>query len=293
VTADKVLVIVGNALPNVITGTDGDDALYGEDGNDTLNGGLGLDALHGGPGDDVLNAGDSSRGVFAYGDDGNDTLRGNAGDDNLIGGAGDDCLNGGSGKDFLSGGPGDDWIVAGADPDMIDGGSGNDTVDFSGSTGGVNVDLRTALKPIPGLGGYAQGDLISGVENVVGSDFADILIGDEGDDRLEGGVGNDLLDGSGGADTFVFAPGFGNDRVENFDADPAGGQDFLDISAFGITADDFSGHVTITGIGADALVTINSDPNQTILLAGVGNVATITQQDFVLSAALVHGSECF
>jgi len=283
VTADKVLVIVGNALPNVITGTDGDDALYGEDGNDTLNGGLGLDALHGGAGDDVLNAGDSSRGVFAYGDDGNDTLRGNAGDDNLIGGAGDDCLNGGSGKDFLSGGPGDDWIVAGADPDMIDGGSGNDTVDFSGSTGGVNVDLRTALKPIPGLGGYAQGDLISGVENVVGSDFADILIGDEGDNRLEGGAGDDLLDGSGGADTFVFAPEFGNDRVENFDADPAGGQDFLDISAFGITADDFCRHVTVTGIGADALVTINSDPNQTILLAGVGNVATITQQDFVLS----------
>ena len=193
VTADKVLVIVGNALSNVITGTDGDDTLYGEDGNDTLNGGLGLDALHGGAGDDVLNAGDGSRGVFAYGDDGNDTLRGNAGDDNLIGGAGDDYLDGGSGKDFLSGGLGDDWLVAGADPNMIDGGSGNDTVDFSGSTEGVNVDLRIALKPIPGLGGYAQGDLISGVENVVGSDFADTLIGDEGDNRLDGGRGNDLL----------------------------------------------------------------------------------------------------
>ena len=285
-TADKVLVIVGNALPNVITGTDGDDTLYGEDGNDTLNGGLGLDALHGGAGDDVLNAGDGSQGVFAYGDDGNDTLRGNAGDDNLIGGAGDDYLSGGSGKDFLSGGPGDDWLVAGADPNMIDGGSGNDTVDFSGSTEGVNVDLRIVLKPVPGLGGYAQGDLISGVENLVGSDFADTLIGNEGDNRIDGGRGNDLLNGGGGTDRFVFAPGFGNDRIEDFDAEPAGGQDFLDISAFGVTADDFRDRVTITDVGTDALVTIDGDPNQTILLAGIGNVATITQQDFVLSVPI-------
>src|SRR3954447_5338692 len=202
VTSEKALVIVGNALSNVITGTDGDDTLYGEDGNDTLNGGLGLDALHGGAGDDVLIAGNSSRGVFAYGDDGNDTLYGNAGDDNLIGGAGNDYLNGGSGKDFLSGGPGDDWLVAGAGPDMIDGGSGNDTVDFSGSTEGVTVDLRIGLKPIPGLGGYAQGDLISGVENVIGSSFADVLTGDEGDNRVYGGGGADTMIGGGGSDRF-------------------------------------------------------------------------------------------
>jgi Animal haem peroxidase/RTX calcium-binding nonapeptide repeat (4 copies) len=291
VAADKVLVIVGNALPNIITGTDGDDTLYGEGGNDTLNGGLGLDALHGGAGDDVLNAGEGSRGVFAYGDDGNDTLRGNTGDDNLIGGAGNDYLNGGSGKDFLSGGSGDDWLVAGPDSDMIDGGSGNDTVDFSGSREGVNVDLRTALKPIPGLGGYAQGDLISGVENVVGSPFADILIGDEGNNRLEGGAGDDLLNGGGSADTmiggagndrFVFAPGFGNDRIEDFHAKPVGGPDLLDMSAFGVTASDFSARVAIVGVGADTLITIDGNPNQTILLAGIGNAATITQQNFIL-----------
>jgi hypothetical protein len=288
VTADEVLVIVGNTLPNVLTGTNGDDTLYGEDGNDTLNGGLGLDALHGGAGDDVLNAGDSSRGVFAYGDDGNDALHGNAGDDNLIGGAGNDYLNGGSGKDFLSGGPGDDWLAAGADPNMIDGGSGNDTLDFSGSTEGVNVDLRVGLKPIPSLGGYAQGDLISGVENVVGSDFADMLIGDEGNNCIYGGGGADTMTGSEGSDRFVFAPGFGKDKIEGFDAKPAGGQDFLDITAFKVTADDFRSCVTITDAGADALVTIHGGPNQTILLdqtillAGVDDAAAITQQNFVL-----------
>ena len=124
------------------------------------------------------------------------------------------------------------------------------------------------------------------MENVVGSDFADMLIGNEGDNRLDGGRGNDLLNGGGGADRFAFAPGFGNDRIEDFNAEPAGGQDFLDISAFGVTADDFRGLVTITDVGTDALVTINGDPNQTILLAGIGNALTITQQDFVLSVPI-------
>jgi hypothetical protein len=281
-SADKAYVFVANGLANAVTGTAGDDAIYGEDGNDTLDGGAGLDALHGRAGDDLLTAGDGSRGVFAYGGGGNDTLRGGPGEDNLLGGEGDDHLGGGLGKDFLVAGPGDDWLVASADPDMMDGGAGDDTVDFSGSAEGVNVDLRTPLKPVPGLGGYAQGDLIGGVENVVGSGFADTLVGDAGDNRLGGGGGADTMTGAGGNDRFAFAPGSGADRIEDFDAEPAGGQDVLDISAFGVTAGDFGGRVTIAGVGADALVTIDGDPNQTILLAGIGSAATITRQDFVL-----------
>jgi Ca2+-binding RTX toxin-like protein len=378
VVPDKVLTIVGNALPNVITGTPGDDTIYGEDGNDTIYGGLGLDALHGGKGNDLLEAGGSTRGVFAYGEDGNDVLRGNAGDDNLIGGPGNDILHGASGKDFMSGGDGDDLLFAGPDPDLIDGGAGNDTVDFSESSAGVSVDLRITLTPVPGLGGYAQGDLLNDIENVVGTKFADTLTGDAGDNRLEGGEGDDLLDGGGGTDRliggagndtyvidqagdvivefgnggkdtvhvavgasyaltgnvenviytgdyagiaqfamegsggansltggsgvdvlngrggddiltggggndrFVFAPGFGQDRIEDFDANPAGGQDIIDLTAFDITADEFAGRVAIADVGADTLVTIDADPQQTILLAGIGNAAAITQQDFVL-----------
>jgi Ca2+-binding RTX toxin-like protein len=215
-------------------------------------------------------------------------LRGNAGDDNLIGGAGNDYINGGSGKDFLSGGPGDDWLVAGPDPDMIDGGDGNDTVDFSASTEGVTVDLRIGLKAIAGLGGYAQGDLLSGVENVIGSNFADVLTGDEGDNRIYGGGGADMMSGGGGSDRFVFLPGFGNDKIEGFDAEPGDGQDLLDISAFNITADDFRNCVTITNFGADTLITIDGGPAETvslggtILLAGIGDSSIITQQDFIL-----------
>jgi hypothetical protein len=39
--------------------------------------------------------------------------------------------------------------------------------------------------------------------------------------------------------------------VEGFDANPAGGQDRLDISAFGIGSADFSMRVAIADVGAD------------------------------------------
>jgi hypothetical protein len=39
------------------------------------------------------------------------------------------------------------------------------------------------------------------------------------------------MNGGAGNDTFVFASGFGNDRIQGFDANPADGQDLLDVSA--------------------------------------------------------------
>src|SRR4051812_23461536 len=241
---NHVYVLVGNKHGNTITGTAQDDAIYGDDGNDTINGGLGLDALFGGKGNDVLNAGADPRGVFAYGEDGNDVINGNIGDDNLIGGDGNDTIHGGAGKDYLSGGSGNDWLMPGAGLNVVDGGDGNDTVDYSDSTAGVEVDLSFLGDRAAASGGY-QGDVIGGVENVVGSNFADSLTGDAGNNSLTGNGGNDRLIGLGGddrltggtgTDTFVFGTGFGHDTVTDFDANPAGGQDFLDVSAFGITA---------------------------------------------------------
>ncbi|AWN39551.1 peroxidase family protein [Methylobacterium durans] len=257
-TPGAALVLVGNAHDNTIVVTAGDHTLYGEAGDDTLQGGSGLDALHGGTGDDVLMAGAGPLGAFAYGEDGDDELRGNSGDDNLIGGAGDDVIEGGAGKDFLSGGSGDDRIMPGADPTMIDGGEGNDTIVFSAASEGVTVDLGIALQPIVGLGGYAQGDVISGIENIIGSRAADTLTGDQADNRISGGRGDDHLDGAAGddlviggtgadvlrggsgddtlrggkgADTFVFHPeDIGQDTITDFDPEA----DHLDLRELGL-----------------------------------------------------------
>ena len=46
-----------------------------------------------------------------------------------------------------------------------------------------------------------------------------------------GGAGNDI---------FKFLAGFGQDTIADFDANPTGGQDLMDISALGISAAKFT-----------------------------------------------------
>ena len=120
-----------------------------------------------------------------------DILRGLGGNDMLFGGSGNDTLEGGPGADTLIGGP------------------GMDTADYSASAAAVSVNLLTGL----GSGGDAQGDILGGIENIVGSAFNDTLTGDNGgnaldgrsgNDTLLGGAGSDTLTGGAGADTFVF-----------------------------------------------------------------------------------------
>ena len=95
-----------------------------------------------------------------------DILRGLGGNDMLFGGSGNDTLEGGPGADTLIGGP------------------GMDTADYSASAAAVSVNLLTGL----GSGGDAQGDILGGIENIVGSAFNDTLTGDNGGNALDGRV---------------------------------------------------------------------------------------------------------
>lgn len=126
-------------------------------------------------------------------------------------------------------------IVIGSDsaPEIIEGGDGGDhlrggsgvgdTVSYASSDRGVRVRLRDGSAD-EGTGssasrGHASGDVISGFENVTGSEHDDVLTarsndtngdingiqGSElkglgGDDALEGLGGNDTLEGGAGAD---------------------------------------------------------------------------------------------
>ena len=183
----------------------------------------------------------------------NDRLHGTDGDDVILGAAGDDKLQGGNGNDYLDGGKDDDDIAGGLGNDQLFGRAGND--ELSGNDGD---------------------------DKIFGGDGRDELDGGKGADVLDGGGGKDEMTGGAGSDTFVFAPGFGNDRIDDFDANPAGGQDFLDISAFGIAGADFADRVKIFDVGADTLVVIDGDFDQTIRLLGIGNAGTVTQADFLL-----------
>jgi Ca2+-binding RTX toxin-like protein len=87
----------------------------------------------------------------------------------------------------------------------------------------VTIDLAAGT----GTGGHAEGDTLSSIEKVVGSDFHDrlygngagnTLVGRSGNDVLRGGGGNDLLIGGTGRDWFVYKNNFGLDTVADYQA---------------------------------------------------------------------------
>ncbi len=154
-------------------GTAGDDWLYGASGGITMNGFAGNDSIYGGTGNDTI-----------YGGDGNDSIGGDDGIDTIYGDAGNDTLYGGAGAD------------------KIDGGVGVDTASYSGSTAAVNVNISIATTQ---SGGYAQGDILSNIENLTGSDNNDVLTGNSGDNIINGGYGADKIDGGAGIDTVTYS----------------------------------------------------------------------------------------
>lgn len=173
---------------------------------------------NGGEGNDTLSvAGGIDVDVRFFGGDGEDLLITSDGDDLVEGGVGNDIISTGLGDDTVRGGAGDDVIRASQGADRIDGdtgegsGSGIDQVDYSGSSVGVRL-LREG-DAVRGFGGYAEGDVLTNVEYLIGTRFDDILSGDDltastldaegGNDQLVGGEANDLLIGGAGADVMI------------------------------------------------------------------------------------------
>ena len=102
---------------------------------------------------------------------------------------------------IINGNGGDDTIHAAAGADIIDGGEGHNRVVYDMSKGAVSVDL-TAGK---GYKNFATGDTYVNVQDVVGSDYDDTLIGDGNNNLLIGGKGADSIDGQGGVNTVSYA----------------------------------------------------------------------------------------
>lgn len=184
-----------------VSGGSGNDTLGPGPGsaNDSLTGNAGDDLLLGGLGNDTL-----------IGGTGNDRLEGGAGNDRLEGGDGDDVLIGGTGNDVMLGGAGNDTLFAGdgsdPDADLLDGGTGIDTADFSELTGGVTVTLASGNATVS-FPGPRNEDTLRGIENIVGTNFADSITGDGADNLLSGGTGNDTLIGGLGNDTLIGGEG--------------------------------------------------------------------------------------
>jgi Ca2+-binding RTX toxin-like protein len=108
-----------------------------------------------------------------------------------------DTIFGLGGNDIIYGFGGNDTIIGGAGADTINGGSGLDFASYYNSTTAVSVSLVTGS----GDGGDAEGDTLTGIENLEGSGHSDTLVGNDSVNTLYGNLGNDTLKGGGGADT--------------------------------------------------------------------------------------------
>ncbi|WP_395679537.1 M10 family metallopeptidase C-terminal domain-containing protein [Inquilinus sp.] len=185
--------LIGNALGNV---------LRGMNGNDTLRGGAGADTLNGEGGIDLASYSDSGAAVtvdLTAGTGSGGTASGDVllGIENVNGSNFSDTLTGNAVINVLRGLDGNDTLRGGAGADTLNGEAGTDTATYSESAVGVTVDLTAGT----GLGGNAQGDTLTGIENVNGSQGNDTLTGNAAANVLRGMNGNDILRGSAGADT--------------------------------------------------------------------------------------------
>src|SRR5262245_41256545 len=259
----------GGADEDHLFGEEGDDTLIGGSEDDVLDGGTGADSMAGGTGNDtyfVDNAGDVvtelnnegtadlimssiARVLPAYVE--NLTLTGTAnisGIGNLqgnilSGNAGNNALTGVTGADYLYGFGGNDVLWGGAAGDTIDGGEGIDTAVYTGSYEGVHVDMSINLY----FGGHATGDTLTGVENLTGSSYDDVLVGYTGANVLTGAAGNDALFGAFDDDTLL--GGKDNDTLTGgTGADVLNGGDGADTASYLTAAAGLTVNLT-TGTG--------------------------------------------
>ncbi|WP_031484787.1 FecR domain-containing protein [Maridesulfovibrio frigidus] len=223
--------LTGDAGKDTLTGDDGndslyggtdDDILYGKDGNDALYGEDGADTLNGGLGDDTLDGGTSGTDIdFASYSDATASVTVNLATNTATGADGNDVLNniegiiGSNSDDNLTGDGNANWFEGLNGNDTIDGGDGSDWIQYENASCDIQVTLSDAGGTATGAAGT---DILSNIENVIGSSYNDIIIGSASQaNTLMGGSGNDTITGLGGSNSI--AGGSGTDTISF--ADPS------------------------------------------------------------------------
>ncbi|GMG82403.1 hypothetical protein LNKW23_16160 [Paralimibaculum aggregatum] len=251
--SEKADRLSGNRFDNHITSVQGDDTIVGSEGNDHVDGGTGQDTvdytwLDGSVDVDLVEGKGVKSGKLGTDTYFNmehvtgtrfaDVILGNAASNLLQGLGGHDYLGGRAGHDTLRGGGGHDTLEGGSGADVLEGGSGSDTASYSASAAGVTVNLGGSVQFMfdtyeagAAIGGDAEGDSLSSIENLAGSAHYDTLIGNYLGNRLAGAGGDDSLFGRAGADTLE--GGGGNDFLLGGDgADANHGGAGWDIAAY-------------------------------------------------------------
>ncbi len=251
----------GDAQDNILDGGGGNDLLTGGDGNDTINGNGGIDTAGYATAASGVRVNLSILTAQNTMGAGTDLL---IGIENVTGSAFDDILTGSAAVNMIDGGAGNDFIDGGAGNDVMNGGAGIDTLTYSTSLSAVTVNLAASAT------GGAGSDTLSGFENLIGSNYNDVLTGTadnniieagNGNDTLNGGLGDDTLNGGAGVDTVTYTTSLVGVTVS---LAIAGGQNTI-----GAGVDTLIGIENLTG-SAQADILSGDAANNTIL-GGNGN----------------------
>ena len=305
--------LIGSALNDTLTGN--------ADAN-VIEGGLGNDTMIGGAGDDTASYASAAAGVTVSlalqgaaqntVSAGMDTI---SGFQNLQGSAFNDTLTGDAAENVLSGGNGDDTLNPGANAsgavDLLDGGAGSDTASFAGYTAGVTATLAGAADGTASVGG-SQIAALRGIENLLGGEGNDTLVGDANANVIEGGLGDDNLNGGAGIDTVAFTSaspvtidlsiltaqntGVGNDTINGFEnvrtgsgADTVTGDANDNIFIDGGGADIYNGAAgsdTVDYSASTSTVTVNLNTVVAQTVGAFGGRDTITNMENAIGATL-------
>jgi len=281
-----------------LTGSKFDDVLTGDAGNNVIDGGRGNDVLDGGAGVDTVSYASApfsfvnpglagvtvslaTIGQQYTGETGWDTL---TGFENLTGSAYDDVLGGDAGANVLRGSTGDDTLDGGAGDDTLDGGEGSDWAIYSAATSAVSVSLAAGTAQ-----GGAGNDQLIGIENVVGSSYADTISGNAKANILDGGAGADTLTGGAGDDTYLIDDV--NDRTVEL---AGGGYDTVRVTASSYVLDaqveavmlDGNAPQSVTGNALDNLIVASGYDNVIEGGAGIDTVSYVTHYGVDVSLAI-------
>jgi len=252
--------LVGGAGDDSLTGSGGANTLIGGAGDDTIAFTGYTESLLGGDGNDtliyrgaqslVIDLGTDNSGpngykgfisnfsimsdVFsverAYGSTGADTIKGTNGDDTLSGDAGNNIIDGRAGFNTLDYSTSYAGTIAAAA--FVNLSATDQTI------GGTTVVAGKARNPWGGTDSLTNDTNVVTIAGVLGTAFADTMVGSNQDNRLAGGDGNDTLNGSGGNDTLL--GGTGDDTLRGGD-----GNDSVDGGA--------GNDSIIAGLGSDTI----------------------------------------
>jgi Ca2+-binding RTX toxin-like protein len=272
--------VIGTNYDDTIAGDVENNEIWGMAGDDNLfSGGAGNDILHGGTGNDILtddNGAEGTTSVTLDGDDGDDLLI----DDNGAEGAVSQTLSGGAGNDTYQFAASSSFAAV----SIFEGANaGDDLLDFSNLSGGYGVSLdigSTLVQTVNPSLTLTLSDA-AGIDDVIGSQYADTITGNALANMLTGGPGNDSLAGGDGDDTYIFSgnTNLGSDTLT--ESAGAHGSDWLDFSALSSSAAFNLGLTTAQIVNPSLTLTLNNS-------AGFENVLGSPYADTISGNSLAN-----